>query len=193
VELYAETCPHYISLTSECPVGKVGPPLRTKDDVEALWSAIKSGIISTIGSDHAPMTLEKKKGKGDVWSMGLGQCTGEMLLPVMLHEGFNKRQVPLETIVRITSRNPARILNMKEKGDIEVGKDADIVIVDLKKKVKVTPDILHSFAGWTPYDGWEFVGWPAMTISRGIVVAEEGQVTGKPGHGRTVRRPPRNK
>lgn len=72
-----------------------------------------------------------------------------------------------------------------------MGKDTDIIIVDLKKQVKVTADILHSFAGWTHYDGWEFSGWPIMTISRGTIVAEEGEITGKPGHRKPVRRPPR--
>lgn len=70
VELYVETCPHYLSLTSDRPLGKVGPPLRSKDDIEMLWSTVKARIINTISPDHAPMSLEKKKGKGDIWSIG---------------------------------------------------------------------------------------------------------------------------
>jgi len=195
INVVAETCPWCLTHTSTEPVplfqkyptlGNVNPPLRNRESIEKLWQAIKDGWISTIGSDYAPVTREEKESQ-DIWHCipGIGACS-EMILPVMLSEGVNKRQLPLEKVAEVCSYNTAKIFGIfPEKGTIAVGSDADMVIVDLNKKVKVTPDVLHTppeLCDWTIYDGWEFTGWPVATILRGNVIVEDGKIVGKPGN-----------
>lgn len=193
VDVIAETCPQYLTHNSEEPVpilkdnpalAVVNPPLRGKKDSERLWQGIKQGIINTIGSDHAPHTREAK-GR-DVWQAppGAGNLT-QMILPVMLSEGVNKNRILLEKVVEVCCQNPAKAFGLyPRKGTISVGSDADIVIVDLDKKVKWTPELSPSVCDWSIYEGWEFKGWPVLTILRGNIVAEQGKIVGKPGVGR---------
>jgi dihydropyrimidinase len=115
-----------------------------------------------------------------------------MMLPLMLSEGFHKRDIPLERIVEICSYNTANVHGLPNKGDVRVGYDGDLVIVDLNKKVRVSQDILHGRSDFTLYEGWEITGWPTMTILRGEVIAEEGDIVGKPGFGRVIRCIPHN-
>jgi len=193
IDVIAETCPQYLTHNSEEPVpilednpalSVVNPPLRGKEDNEKLWQGIKQGIISTIGSDHAP---HKREDKGrDVWKAppGAGNLT-QMILPVMLSEGVNKNRIPLEKVVEVCCQNPAKAFGLyPQKGTISVGSDADIVIVDLDKKVKWTPELSPSVCDWSIYDGWEFKGWPVLTIMRGNIITEQGKIVGKPGIGR---------
>jgi dihydropyrimidinase len=107
----------------------------------------------------------------------------------MLSEGVNKRRITLEKLVEVCSSNAARYFGVyPKKGVLRVGSDADVVIVDLKKHLKLTIDQLHSAADYQPYEGWSFVGWPTMTIRWGEIVMEDGQVVGKPGTGEYVSR-----
>jgi D-hydantoinase len=195
IDVVAETCPQYLTHTSEDPaplfqenpaLGCVNPPLRDKDSVKKLWQGIRDGWIECIGSDHAPFTLEMKG--HDIWKTlpGLGNLT-EMILPVMLSEGVNRGRISLEKVVEVCCYNPARVFGLApRKGAISVGSDADLVIVDLEKRVTVTPEMLHSVADWTIYDGWKFKGWPVMTVVRGNVVVKEGEMVGEPGTGRYI-------
>jgi len=115
---------------------------------------------------------------------GLGNTT-EMILPIMLSEGVNKGRISLEKLVEVCSYNAAKIFGiLPQKGTIAVGSDADLVIVDLDKRMKVTPEILHSACDWTIYDGWDVTGWPVLTILRGQVVMQEGKITAEPGIGK---------
>ena len=121
--------------------------------------------------------------------MGLGN-TSNMILPVLLSEGVNKGRLTMPEVVEIACYNPARIFNLyPRKGEVTVGADADLVIVDLNRKVLITPSLLQSRCDWTIYDGWEMRGWPVATIKQGEVVAQEGRVLAKPGTGRFL---PRN-
>jgi len=108
-----------------------------------------------------------------------------MILPVMLSEGVNKNRISLEKLVEVCCEKPAKIFGRyPRKGTISVGSDADMVIVDLTKKVTYTPKMSPSIATWSIYDGWEFKGWPVCTILRGRVVAEEGKIVAEPGIGK---------
>ena len=193
VNVIAETCPQYLTHNSEEPVSVikdnptfavVNPPLRGKEDNERLWQAIKDGVIDCIGSDHAVYTKERK-GR-DMWKapMGVGNIS-PMILPVMLSEGVNKKRISLEKVVEVCCQNPARVFGLyPRKGAIRVNSDADLVIVDLNKKVKFTPQMSPSLCDWSIYDGWEFKGWPTYTILRGKVIAEEGKIVSQSGIGR---------
>lgn len=192
-----ETCPQYLTHSSEDPapilrenpvLTKVNPPLRDKWSNEKLWEGIKLGLIESIGTDHSPRKKAEKV--GTVWQSrpGLGNLT-EMTLPIMLTEGYHKRGISLSKIVEICSYNPARFFGIyPRKGSLALGSDADFVVVDLEKKVKVSVANLHSRCDYNIYEGWECQGWPTMTLLRGQVVMENGVITGTPGIGRYIAR-----
>lgn len=188
-----ETCPHYLTLTADDmkklgPRGKINPPLRSKADVEELWRGLNSGAVDIIASDHAPYTKEEKEpGWEDIWKSQSGSPTIETMLPLLLN-GVNEGKISLKTLVRVTSERTAQIFGVyPKKGAIQTGADADLVIVDLDRRVKIDKEKMYSKArDLTPYDGWKVKGWPIMTIVRGEVVMKDGDVVGKPGYGEFV-------
>jgi dihydropyrimidinase len=186
-DIIAETCPQYLTLTknnTDKVLGKVNPPLRAEGDNEAMWEGIRQGVVTNIGSDHAPCALKHKK---EFWSAVVGFAGIETMLPVMLSEGVNRGRISFEKLVEIVCYNNAKQFGLlSRKGTICVGSDADIVIVDLNKKVTVTADKLHHISDFTPYEGWKFKGWPVLTMVRGEVVMENGKLIGKPGYGRYI-------
>ena len=184
INVVGETCPQYLTHNGEEPAqvlldhpacGCVNPPLRDRQSNERLWEGIELGLIQCVGSDLAPTTLEMKG--DDIWNapMGLGN-TSELILPVMLSEGVNKGRIGLEKVVEVCSYNPARVFGVgHRKGGIEVGLDADIVIVDMDRKITVRADTQRSMCDWTIYDGWELTGGPTHTILRGEIIVEDGE------------------
>jgi dihydropyrimidinase len=194
LNVLAETCPIYLTFTKKDyeqlgVIGKASPPLRDAESVERLWYGIENGSIDVVSSDHVVKSLDMKVGNGDIWSATPGFPGSATMLPVLLSEGVNKRKIPLEKIVEVSSYNAAKIFGLyPEKGTIAIGSDADFTIVDLKKKVVVNAEILNSSADWTIYDGWEFKGWPIVTIVRGNIVVEDGEIVGKPGTGKYIYR-----
>lgn len=172
-----ETCSHYLSLTSQSPIGflgKVNPPLRSEADVDALWQGIAEGIVGTVGSDHVP---RKRETKGpDIWKASAGFPGLGTLLPVLISEGVHKRGLPIETIAAITSSNVAKLYSLPNKGRIAVGMDADLVIVDPDREIVVDPATQESFSDYSPYEGMRFKGAPVRTILRGRTIAADGKV-----------------
>jgi dihydropyrimidinase len=112
--------------------------------------------------------------KGDVWKSVSGFSSRvEAYMQVMLSLGVNQGRIPLERMVEACCESNAKVFGLfPKKGVIRVGSDGDMVIVDLNKKATVKPDMLYTSSGWSIYEGWEFTGWPVMTIVRGNVVAE---------------------
>jgi dihydroorotase-like cyclic amidohydrolase len=95
------------------------------------------------------------------------------MLPMMLSEGVNKGRISIERLAQVTSENPARIFGMfPRKGAIIPGADADFVVVDLKRRARITKELLHTVTPWSIYEGWDVTGWPVMTVVRGNVVME---------------------
>jgi dihydropyrimidinase len=156
-----------------------------------MWSALKNGIIDTIGTDHVASRLDLKMGKGDVWSALAGFPGIATMLPVLFDRGVNPGRISLERVAEVTSYNTARIFGMyPRKGTIQPGSDADLTIIDLDLEQKVTPELLKSYSDYSIYDGQKLRGWPVNTIVRGIVVMEDGQViTETLGQGEFVSRP----
>ncbi|MEM3703264.1 MAG: dihydroorotase [Candidatus Bathyarchaeia archaeon] len=189
-----ETCPHYLYLTDEDvrrkgPWLKCAPPLREKWRVSELRRMFANGLIDTVGSDHAPYTREEKaQGLSDIWKAANGIPGIEHMYPLLLN-AVNEGWLSLHRLVKVTSENVARIYGIyPKKGKIQVGSDADFVVVDLKKHVKISDENTKMKVGWTPYDGFEAKGYPVMTIVRGEIVMDNGIIVGKPGYGKFVRR-----
>lgn len=193
-KIYLETCPHYLTVDKSGsnlkePVSiKVAPPMKSKEDNDKMWWALGKGFVDTIGTDHCSNMWGWKKGEGDIWSAKPGFPSMGTRLPLILSEGVNKKRISLERAVEVLSLNPAKILGVyPRKGSIMIGADADFVIVDLKKKAKVSAEALHSASDYTPWEGWTLTGWPIKTIVRGKVVMDEGQIVGERGHGRFIK------
>lgn len=187
--ILGETCAHYLSLTKHAAAGvkaKVIPPIQDQKDQDKLWWAIETGLMDSIGSDHAPTRLSDKA--GNVWQAKQGFPGTATILPVMLSEGVNKRGVSLERVAAVTAYNTARWYGLfPKKGVIAVGSDADLVLVDLDKRVQGSVEAFQSASDYCLHDGIEFRGWPVLTVSRGAVVVENGVVVGEPGWGQLQR------
>lgn len=191
-KIFVETCPHYLTLSYEQQQGylaKVMPPIRTKKDNEVVWSALSSNTIDTIGTDHVANRLNLKLSGERVWDALAGFPGIGTFIPILLSEGVNKNRISLEQLVRISSLNAAKIFGMyPKKGTLEIGSDADITMIDLKKEKKVSSEIFGGFSDYIVYEGMNLKGWPLKTIVRGHLVAENFEVVGNLGHGQYVKR-----
>jgi dihydropyrimidinase len=132
-----------------------------------------------------------KMGKGDIWSALSGFPGIATMLPVLLSKGVNEDRIGIDRVAEVTSYNTARIFGMyPKKGTIQPGSDADLTIVDLDLQKTVRPELLQSYSDYTIYDGWKLCGWPIVTIVRGNVVMEDGEVANEArGHGEFIPRP----
>ncbi len=188
VQVISETGFHYLALDHN--VYKINVPLRDRETMEKLWVALASGNVDCVGSDHVNhgVPREKMEVKGDVWKTISGFSSRvEALLPIMLSEGVNKGRISLSRCVEVCSENPAKAFGLyPKKGVLRVGSDADLVLVDLKKKQQMTRSMLFTSAGWSVFEGWEMTGWPYMVFLRGEVALEWNEkeqkhnVVGKP-------------
>lgn len=184
-----ETSTNYLLFTKEAmnergPYAKVDPPLRSKDDQLRLWEGLNDGTIDVLASDHAPYTKEEKeKGFDNIYDAPSGGVVIETSLPLMLN-AVNKDMIGLERLVEVFSTNPAMMNGLYPmKGDIMLGSDADIVIADMNMPFHIKGENLKTIQKITPYEGMKGTGMPVMTLVRGQVVYEDGQVIGKPGYG----------
>ena len=191
-KIFVETCPVYLTHTKEMMednMMKVAPPLRSKKDNEALWGGIRDGCIQTVGSDH--LALKKESKSGSIWEASMGISGTATVLPSLLSEGYHKRNISLERIAEVTSYNAARIFNLyPRKGNIQVGFDADLAIVDLELEKNVTHEMLNSASDFSIYEGWNLKGWPVSTIVRGKMVMQDGEIVGRKGYGKFIERKP---
>ena len=151
---------------------------------EAVWEALRDGTIDMLSSDHAPHTREEKEvGWEDAWAAHTGTPGIQYQLPLMI-DAYNQGMLDLARLVDLCATAPARAFELDGKGSLEVGKDADVVLVDLKKVWTIRNDDVLSRIGWTPYDGREIQGAVVRTLVRGADVYVDGEIVGSPGHGR---------
>jgi len=184
-----ETTLHHLALTYETysdQRGKVNPPIRSAQDLEALWTGIRRGFIDWVVSDHACCSETHKE--GDMWKALPGFGGTALIYPFMLTEG-TRRGLSLERIVDLVATNPARAYGLApRKGMLSIGCDADIAIVDMNKTYPVTTERLLSAQEYTPFEGMELVGWSTRTLLRGRMVFANGETVGKPA-GAYLKRP----
>jgi len=164
-------------------LAQLNPPIRDAAHRVGLWHAIAQGVIDSIGSDHSPHTREEKSHPYPKTHSGMPGV--QTLVPLML-DHVNAGRLSLLRFVDLTSAGPARIFGMAAKGRIAAGYDADLTVVDLKRRQTITDGWIASRAAWTPYDGMTVTGWPVGTIVRGHKVMWEGSLTG-PARGERVR------
>ena len=205
IDVFAETCPQYLLLDEERYKEPdfagakyvMSPPLRTKESNEALWGGLNSGDLQVVATDHCPFDFKGKKdmfGKDDYKKIPNGAPGIETLLMLMHTEGVVKGRISLERMVEVVCTGTARMFGLKDKGEIAVGKDADMVIFDPDQKFTITQPKLHQNVDYTPYEGMEMTGMPYAVYARGKRVAEwqddHVEFVGEVGRGRFVKREP---
>jgi dihydroorotase len=184
-----ETTPHHLTLEAPGCYGRLGtraqmnPPVRDAVHRTGIWTGLTNGVVDVLGSDHAPHTREEKSKTYPASPSGM---TGvQTLVPIML-DHVNAGRLTLLRFVDLTSAGPARLFGIARKGRIAVGYDADVTVVDLKRRETITDKWVASRAGWTPYDGVKVTGWPVGTIIRGCKVMWDGGLA-TPAQGERVR------
>lgn len=194
--VYGETCPHYLTLTDEkylSPKGRryiMSPPLRSKDDNEALWCGLADGTLSTVATDHCTFTnAQKDMGKDNFTKVPNGVPGTETMIPVLHSEGVGKRRISINKMVEVVSYNPAKLFGLyPRKGTLDIGSDADIVIFDPKFEMELSVKNLHSKIDYSIYEGFRVKGMPTYTFIRGKPVIYDRKFVGKKGSGKFVLR-----
>lgn len=183
--------PKYYHLTRE-DVAEQGPRaapggciVEDPERMAVIWRSLNDGTIDLIDSDHAPHTIEDlERFTADPWTGPFGSPQYEYLLSLVLtdvHDGM----LSLDTALRLLCENPARLIGAyPRKGALQVGSDADLVVVDMDAVVEPRDEETYTKVGWTPYRGRRLHGRPVLTMRRGSVIAKDGKVLGEPGSGR---------
>jgi dihydropyrimidinase len=188
----AETTVQYLTLdesvyTGERPeTGIMQPPLREGDEKILLWKQVADGIISTIGTDHCDYTISQKREHTEFTKTPGGIPGLETLLPLLVTEGVAAGRISWTRLVEVCCANPARIFGLKNKGRLEPGADADVVIYDPRVEGTIQAAKLHNLAGYTPYEGRRVQGVVRDVFSRGRPLVREGEFIPAPGWGRFV-------
>ena len=198
----AETCPQYLVLDESVYDPSAGfevakfvcsPPMRAETHQRALWSALEDGSIQQVASDHAPFRYEGQKttGRANFTKIPNGLPGIETRLPLVFTGGVTAGRFSPQRFVELTSTGPARIFGLYPgKGTIEVGSDADVIVVDPEKEVEIDAAALHSAVDYSPFQGMRVRGFPTWTVSRGEAIVERGEPSSVRGRGRLAPRQP---
>ena len=194
VDICIETCPQYLYLTEDALVkygayAKCNPALRDRRRADQMWEYIKDGTIDTVGSDHAPYTVEEKeRNRHDIFLAPAGFPGLETRMGLML-KAVAEKKISLFRAVELISENPAKAYGLyPRKGAIKIGSDADMVLCDPAAPFIVKAENMQTMAKDTAkvFDGWELNGVIHKTILRGTVIFDRGTVTADPGYGKCL-------
>jgi len=197
--IFGETCPQYLFLTEDryAQPGVAGaqavcaPPLRTAADQERLWRALAQNDLQVVSTDHCPFfSADKARGRHDFRQIPGGVPSIETRFALLYSGGVQRGILSPSRWVELCCTSPARLFGLAQKGVIAPGYDADLVIFDPAKRVRLASDVLHEQVDWTPYAGIEVQGWPIVTLSRGEIIAENGTFHGGAGRGQFLVRQP---
>jgi dihydroorotase len=196
VDLTVETCPHYLFLSTDdgARVGpnfmRVKPPVREPGHAEPLWDALMDGTIDMLSTDHAPHLWSEKQ-RNVIWDCAPGFPGVETSMRLMLTQVAQGR-MKITDYVRMACVAPAKAFGLwPRKGTLDIGTDADIVLVDLGRRATINARKLHSIGNASPFDGIETIGLPVRTLVRGKTVARDGEPVGPAGWGRNLAQGPR--
>ncbi len=197
--VFAETCPQYLFLDEslydrpdhEGLKYVISPPLRQKKDRAAMWRGLADQDIDVVATDHCPFDFKLKK---ELASRDFSKCPGgapgvETRVALLFSRGVKEKRLTLHQFVKAIAENPAKIMGLyPKKGVIQIGSDADIIILDPEKKETILKKTLHENVDYSPYEGFEVFGRPCLTMVRGNIIARDNVFTGKKGFGRFIRR-----
>jgi dihydropyrimidinase len=193
--VFAETCPQYLLLTEMDTrrlggLVKMAPPLRSKEDNDALWRGIQHGFVEIVSTDHAAFHVEKQKQSAASFAeVPYGMPGIETLLPLMYSEGVAKGRISLEQLVDLLCTRPARRFGLyPQKGAIRIGADADLVLLDPNAEWEIRRDNLHTAAGYSPFEGWRVRGRPVRSLLRGKTLLKNGTLQQRAGFGQYLDR-----
>lgn len=174
-----ETTPQHLTLAAPDCYDRLGsyaqmnPPIRSAEHRDALWQALRDGVVDVIGSDHAPHTREEKAKPYPQSPSGMPGV--QTLLPLLL-DHMNQGRLSLQRLIDLTSAGAQRVFGLTAKGRIALGYDADFTLVDLKAKKTIEESWLKSKCGWSPFTGMAVTGWPMATIIRGRTAMRDGEL-----------------
>ena len=186
-----EVTPHHLLLTKDA-YAQLGafaltmPPLRTHENVDALWKGLEACTVDTLGSDHAPHAV-KEKDAASIWDVKVGVPGLETNLPLILTM-VHKGKLTLGRTLELLCEKPAEIFHLPDKGRLEQGKCGDLVVVDFNGKFKIDASKFKSKAKFSPFDKWDVQGKPVKTFVNGKLVMDEGEIVVKAGSGSIIRR-----
>lgn len=186
----AEATPHHITIDGDEAYKRLGtyvqmnPPVRGIEHRDAIFEAVRQGIIDVLGSDHAPHTREEKDKPYPTSPSGMPGV--QTLVPIMLNH-VHQGRLTIEQFVDLSSHGPQRIFGIAGKGRIAVGYDADFTVVDLKHQRTIEDSWISSKCGWTPYHGQTVTGWPVGTIIRGESVMWDNEIVAEPNFAQPVK------
>jgi dihydropyrimidinase len=195
--VHVETCIQYLVLDASLyqqdfdgAKWVMSPPLREKKDQEALWAGIEQGLVKVVATDHCPFTWEQKHmGKDDFSKIPNGHPAIEHRMELLFSEGVNKGRITLPKYVELTSTNAAKLFGMyPRKGNLGIGADADITIIDPKKKSILSAKTHHMRTDYSAYEGFEVTGKIDTVLMRGRVAIENGECHVEPGYGKFIKR-----
>jgi dihydropyrimidinase len=203
--IYIETCPQYLTLFEDLyndPDGYLAicsPPLRTPEEAEKIWENITDGVISVTGSDDCTFSIAEKSmflekdSAGNIiqdFTKVVNGCSGiEIRLSILLSEGVSKGRITINKLCEIVSTNIAKLFGCyPQKGIIQEGSDADIVIIDMEKEVVLSHKLLHNNIDYCLHEGKKLKGLPVMVISRGNIIVENEEFKGRKGNGKFIQR-----
>ncbi len=185
-----EVTPHHLFLTEKeleewRGIAKTNPPIRSVRDVKALWGALKTGRITAIASDHAPHKVKNKESDFDEALAGIPNL--DVMLRLFL-TAVNQRRITLPDLVRWMCENPAQLLGLEDKGKLNPGMDADMVVLDMGEKGRIEVDEFFSKAKYSPFEGRKVLGGVDKVFLRGTVVYRGGEITAKRGYGKPLKK-----
>ena len=194
LKVWAETCPQYVTLTADDmarPDGALfvcSPPPRGAGEHARIWDMIRRGTLDVVSSDHCAFSVAAKVG-GDFTEIPNGIPGLASRLPLLFSEGVSKGRITLEKFCDLVATNPAKLMGLyPKKGVIATGSDADLVLWDPVREVRITNALMQHAVDYTPYEGMDVKGWPVATIRRGVVVMRDGVVNAEPGTGQYLPR-----
>jgi dihydropyrimidinase len=160
------------------------PSLKKSSDCSRLWEGLSNGFVDMVATDHCPFTRAQKAWKGSFKKLPYGLPGVETSRILLFSEGVKKGKIKLSDFVRITSTAPAKLLDLyPQKGTLLPGADGDVVIFDPEKEWTLSAENLHMNVDFSPFEGLRVSGKVAYTITRGEVIIERGEFTGKEGRG----------
>jgi dihydroorotase-like cyclic amidohydrolase len=192
VKITSETCPHYLHFTQEdfnnediSNFLKTAPPVKMKNDQDALWKGLEDGSLSFLTTDHAGCNPAEEKTSDNFWEVYGGIPGVEHRVSYFISEGFLKRKFALDKTIDLLSTNVAEYFNLSRKGKIEEGYDADFALINLWEGVRINSENMHSKGKYTPFESLQVQCKVEKTILRGrVIMDKEGRAEEKIGYGK---------